>query len=50
MKWNAAVVVTGLVEAGSEDEAVAVLEGKVREAGFDPYSSYPYPNAFESEG
>ena len=46
--YNVALVIVELVEADSEEEAIAKLRAKVREAGLNEYEGQP-PDAFESE-
>lgn len=46
--WNVLVPVVDLVAAGTREEAISILESKLRAAGFDPYEGAA-SDAFESE-
>jgi hypothetical protein len=45
--YNTVVTVVDLITADSPEEAVRKLEGRLREAGFDPYEGMPYPEGYE---
>jgi hypothetical protein len=56
MKYNVLSAVVDLIDADTEDEAVSLLDRKLRAAGFEPYEGFEellpddYKLAFRSSG